>query len=530
VTDHIKTLASLDTPRAGTGTAESKLCLSEDEILSFVKGDVRSSHREKVHAHLDSCVGCQQLVAEAAHALDSEPFSESTLTSWNTVFQAGAEIARRYRIIRLVARGDMGEVYEAFDMALREPVALKTITATHCDSAKAIRLLKAEVQLARRIGHPNVCRIFDLGTHVMEPSGGEIQFLVMQFVEGECLGKKLRQSGALPVPTAILVAKQLLEGLAAAHQAGILHRDFKSDNVMLRTESNGPPTAVILDFGLAKALNEAGNMVTTRQAQSIVGTFGYMAPEQIESEPLSVASDIYAFGVVWFEMLTGRLPFEAGTPAASAVVRLHRAAEQPSRHNPNVPKWIDSVVLRCLERKRSERFSSVQEVLQALDAGSLVSSTRVQAVHRSRRFRSSIIGLCVIASVPAGLGYYFVRPSYHSDAPLAPPANSGVVAKAPAATTHVSAVASVTPSPVEGEQILAKRPKLVAHKSEKSNAAPSAVAPAPQPASATSSALVEASSTYSVKPEASSEVPLAATLSEPDWLPLKKMAQLQKRQ
>ncbi|HMA96901.1 MAG TPA: serine/threonine-protein kinase, partial [Polyangiaceae bacterium] len=288
-------------------------------------------------------------------------------------------------------------------------VALKTVTSTSCDSARAVRRLKAEVQLARRITHPNVCRIYDLGSHAIERSSAELNFLVMEFVEGECLGKRLRQSGALPIELANSIAKQLLLGLRAAHHAGILHRDFKSENVMLRSDAEGI-VPVILDFGLAKTLNETGHFATTQnQNQAMIGTIGYMAPEQIEGEPLSTASDIYAFGVVWFEMLTGRLPFEGSSPAASAIARLHRPAEAPSSVNPKVPKWLDQIVLHCLTRERSLRFNTADQVLETLE---FANSTPSQQPPPSslRKLRHWPVVALLAASVLFGYVLFPARP------------------------------------------------------------------------------------------------------------------------
>ena len=196
--EQLKTLTSpwdSQTQSVGIGP-----CLSEDDILAFVLGDLKDNKLERVHAHMDECAVCQCLVAEAAHAVDSEPLADSDRPSWNTVFQRNSMVSKRYRVLRLIARGGMGEVYEAYDTALQERVALKTVTSTACDSVQALRLLKAEVQLARRISHPNVCRIYDLGSHFMQ-SGAEIQFLVMELVEGECLGKKLRETGGVAFGT-----------------------------------------------------------------------------------------------------------------------------------------------------------------------------------------------------------------------------------------------------------------------------------------------------------------------------------------
>jgi serine/threonine protein kinase len=399
--DQLKTLPSLFQPRAGDFDVGA--CLSDDEILAFVQGELPTDTIESMHVHVDQCDVCQRLLAEATRAIDVDPEPQSGRVCWNTVFQSNALVGKRYRIMRLVARGGMGEVYEAFDTTLRERVALKTVASTACDSVRAVQHLKAEVQLARRITHPNVCRIFDFGTHVMEPVGAEINFLVMELVEGECLGKRLRRTGALPLNLAQAIARQLLLGLNAAHQAGILHRDFKSENVILRTDRNGVVNAVILDFGLAKALNESGNLVTTQDpSQAMVGTFGYMAPEQIEGQPLTRASDIYALGVVWFEMLTGRLPFEGGSPAASAIARLHRDAEPPSSVNPDVPEWLDDIILRCLSRKPKSRYAGAQQVLEALSTATAEPTQEVPSGLASHEHRWSVAALALVLTM---LGY-----------------------------------------------------------------------------------------------------------------------------
>jgi serine/threonine protein kinase len=364
----LKTLPSLLETQAGN--IQVGLCLSDDDILAFAQGELSAHERDSIHTHMDQCRDCQRLLAETTRALDMAPIADTGRICWNTVFQPNSFIGERYRIVRLVARGGMGEVYEAIDETLHVRVALKTVTSIACDSVRAVRHLKGEVQLARRITHPNVCRIFDLGAHRIKPSGDEISFLVMEFVEGECLGKKLRAGGALPLALAQSIARQLLLGLRAAHCAGILHRDFKSENVMIRTDDAGHVNAVILDFGLAKALNENGSATITQgQGNAIIGTVGYIAPEQLEGKPLSRASDIYAFGVVFYEMLTGRLPFESGSPAASAIARLHRNAEPPSNFSSTVPKWLDQIVLRCLNRQRSSRYADAQQVLDALSTG-----------------------------------------------------------------------------------------------------------------------------------------------------------------
>jgi len=408
IAEHLKTLTSPSSDRQTSAATSSEPCLSDDDILSFAQGALTSHALERAHRHIDSCATCQRLVAEAAHALDAETVPENERFSFNCVFQQNMIVGGRYRINRLIGRGGMGEVYEAYDAELQEHLALKTITATACDNPRAVRALKGEVQLARRISHGNVCRIYDFRTHVIETTGVAVHYLIMEFVDGESLGKRLRDKERLTVEEAIEIGRELLLGLRAAHQAGILHRDFKSDNVMLRIEVNGQTRPVILDFGLAKALNEHGHAASAyTQDRGMVGTLGYMAPEQIEGAPLSQATDIYAFGVVLFEMLTGRLPFTGETPAASAVARLHCAPIAPSHLNPDVPEWVDAIVHKCLGRHPEDRYGSAEEVLAAVAIG----PTQPRGVAPSLPPRprwSARVGVALLLTASVALGWRMV--------------------------------------------------------------------------------------------------------------------------
>jgi serine/threonine protein kinase len=344
-------------------------CLSDEDVLAFAIGRWPEARLARAHEHLDQCETCQRLLSEAAHALATAattPRDDSDDLSWNTTFQPGTLVGQRYLIRQFIARGGMGEVYEAFDNELQERVALKTVTSTACDNPNAVRRLKGEVQLARRVGHPNVCRIYDFGTHVMTQTGAQISFLTMEFVDGETLGQRVRLCGALPVEEARKLGRQLLLGLSAAHEAGVLHRDFKSDNVMLRAEAGDESSPLILDFGLARALDQRH---ASHSNPTLVGTFGYIAPEQLEGKPYSTASDVYALGIVWFEMLTGELPFESSSsPAIAALERLQKAAPSPSSKNPLVPPDLDAIVGGCLRRSPKDRFRTPAAVLAALDA------------------------------------------------------------------------------------------------------------------------------------------------------------------
>ena len=201
-------------------------------------------------------------------------------------------LGERYRIIGLLGRGGMGEVYRADDLKLGQPVALKFLPAKLAAEPACIERFYAEVRHARGVSHPNVCRVYDVG----EVDGQH--FLSMEYVDGEDLASLLRRIGRLPQDKAIEIARQLCAGLAAAHDKGVLHRDLKPGNVMI----DGRGRAKITDFGLAVGVDD------DKGGAEVSGTPAYMAPEQLAGKGASVQSDIYALGLVLYELFTGRRP------------------------------------------------------------------------------------------------------------------------------------------------------------------------------------------------------------------------------
>ncbi len=390
-------MADSSKPASGLAAAEPtesirSVCLNDELVLEFAAGRLSQRERERIHKHLDECGLCCELVGAAAQSRDVT-LSEVG-TAFATAFGAGTLIAQRYEVRRFIARGGMGEVYEAYDRQLQERVAVKTLPSTACDSEVAIRDFKNEVQLARRVTHPNVCRIYDLGTHTLS-NGTLLYFLTMEFVPGQTLGRLIRERGPLPLATAEQFGKALLNGLSAAHAAGILHRDFKSDNIILRAAPDGESTPVILDFGLARSLDERSRRNSER---GLVGTFQYMAPEQLQAGPLTTATDVYAFGVVWFEMLTGQLPF-SGPPQLSALERLHKNPPPPSRLNPALPEHLDAIVSRCLSRSPADRFQTAEDVLAAL---SRAAPQRPVARGRSMRTLRALLAVALLGILSGG--------------------------------------------------------------------------------------------------------------------------------
>jgi len=274
---------------------------------------------------------------------------------------AGEVLAERYRVVRFIAKGGMGEVYEAEDLDLHENVAIKTLLPAISSNPSSIQQFKHEIQLARKVTHSNVCRIFDL-VYAARPSGA-ITFLTMELLDGITLSQFIEKIAIVPLDEAIQLARQMAQGLDAAHRAGIIHQDFKSGNVMLIDADNrAHRRTVITDFGLAYNARASG-----QNAGQHGGTPSYMAPEQIQGQSLTVATDIYAFGVVLYELVTGRLPYSAPSKEELLIKKLQQPPVLPSRYVPELPARVERAILRCLERAPEKRFKSVMDVIAELD-------------------------------------------------------------------------------------------------------------------------------------------------------------------
>ena len=316
-------------------------------------------------------------------------------------FSAGQTVASRFKVIQFLARGGMGEVYEAEDLEFRQPVALKTIRPEVVSTPHALERFKREVQLAKKVTHANVCRIFDLFRHAAS-ADTTILLVSMELLRGETLAEYLRRVGRLSIAEAVSIALQMANGLGAAHEMGILHRDFKPGNVVL-VEGKKGIRAVITDFGLALQPDDDAKSSGVITTTVHFGTPAYMSPEQVEGRRLTPASDVYSLGLVLYEMVTGARPFEDSTPLSSAVRRLQQTPAPPRTLVPDLDRKWDTMILRCLERTPDSRFATADNVANAIK-----SDTPLLIPKKRGKVFLAVSG-CVIALILIALAWTYYR-------------------------------------------------------------------------------------------------------------------------
>jgi serine/threonine protein kinase len=275
-----------------------------------------------------------------------------TLIMPPTELERGTTFADRYEVIEELGKGGMGKVYKVFDKKIKEVVALKLIRSEISTDEKTIERFNNELRLARKISHRHVCRMYDLGEE------GTSRFITMEYVPGEDLKRFIKRSEQLTVGKAVSIAKQICEGLAEAHHLGVIHRDLKPQNIMIDAEGN----TRIMDFGIARFLEGEG--VTTQGV--LIGTPDYMSPEQTEMEGVDQRSDIYALGVILFEMVTGRVPFEGKSPISIAMKHKSEPPPDPRNLNVQVIEGLSQVILKCLQKEKRDRYQSAEELLADL--------------------------------------------------------------------------------------------------------------------------------------------------------------------
>jgi serine/threonine protein kinase len=268
--------------------------------------------------------------------------------------EAGRVFGERYRILSLLGAGGMGQVFRVEDATSGQALALKVLRPIDAEDTDRVRRFQREIQILTRIRHPAVLHILDWG----DSAAG--LYFVTELVDGEDLKVAIRRRGAWPAPEAAALGATLAEALAAAHAQGVVHRDVKPNNVMIARDGS----VRLLDFGLARGAGM--DLTTLTRTGTILGTPGYMSPEQFDAHGVDERSDLYSLGVVLFEVLTGRLPFTGQTPIAVALAHKTETPPLPRALRPAIPAWLERVVLRCLEKDPARRFASASELASEL--------------------------------------------------------------------------------------------------------------------------------------------------------------------
>ncbi|UCG68222.1 MAG: protein kinase [Thermoplasmata archaeon] len=275
-----------------------------------------------------------------------------TLETPTEELTTGSTFAGRYQIIEELGKGGMGKVYKVIDTKIKEKVALKLLKPEIASDKKTIERFSNELKFARKIRHENVCQMYDLN----EEEG--IHYITMEYVAGEDLKGMIGMMGQLSAGKAISIAKQVCEGLAEAHKLGVIHRDLKPQNIMIDRGGN----ARFMDFGIARSLKTKG----ITRIGVMIGTPEYMSPEQVEGKEADQCSDIYSLGIILYEMLTGKVPFEGDTALSIAVKHRTEKPVDPREHNPQISEDLSLSILKCMEKDKEKRYQRAEELLSEL--------------------------------------------------------------------------------------------------------------------------------------------------------------------
>lgn len=270
-----------------------------------------------------------------------------------TFMSVASALEGRYQILNELGRGGMGIVFHAQDKKLNEPVAIKILSPLLSNDPEAVERLQREVSAARRISHPNVIRIYDIA----EAQG--LQYVSMEYFQGTNLRDYLRKNGIPSIMQAYQLATQICDGLAAAHREGVIHRDLKSQNILI----NPVNQLKIIDFGLAHTSHLQGMTATGL----IMGTPEYMAPEQVAGKRVDERADIYALGIILYEIFSGRVPFSGDSAISVGFRQMKEEPEPPRKINAQIPQTVETIIMKALRKEPSERYASVAELRADLE-------------------------------------------------------------------------------------------------------------------------------------------------------------------
>ncbi len=356
----------------------------------------------------DDAVFCKQCGSRLGLSEEFQEMPTLTFSGYPGKVIPGSTFAGRYRVIEDLGEGGMGEVYKVFDTEIQEKVALKLIRPEIAADKKTIIRFQNELKLARKISHKNICRMYHLGREK------DTYYLTMEYVEGESLRSMIRMTKRLSLATSLHVTIQVCEGLAAAHRVGVVHRDLKPQNILVDKNGN----VRIMDFGIARVVRtkkETGTGV-------VLGTPEYMSPEQAEGKEVDGRSDIYSLGIILFEMVTGRPPFESDSLIQILQRQSAEAPPAPRTLNPEIPEVLNGIILRCLEKKSENRYQTADDLRRDLAAVQTGTERREDSTARRKTAPSREItvtfeprrlilpAVLIIAAIAAGfLSWKFIR-------------------------------------------------------------------------------------------------------------------------
>lgn len=346
---------------------------------------------------------CSNCGAQLVPVSPVEDAPTKTLHSPMKRLKRGRVFGERYEVIEELGEGGMGIVYKVFDRKIDDNVALKVLAPEIAGDEKTIERFRNELKLARKVSHRNVCRMYDLSEEEKTP------FITMEFVPGENLKSLIKRIGQLSKTKTLSIAKQVCEGLTEAHRLGVVHRDLKPQNIMVDSEGN----ARIMDFGIARSIRTK----SITETGMIIGTPEYMSPEQVEGVGVDHQSDLYSLGVILFEMLTGRVPFQGETPLS--VILKHKTDQPPDprKFDEHIPVALSRMILKCLEKDKNKRYPTAEALLDDLvKIEKDLTTTKTVPIGRKKektaRFKDrktalvAVMAFMVIAMVITGLFFY----------------------------------------------------------------------------------------------------------------------------
>lgn len=389
--------------------------LDEDTVILLAQGALLGRDLEHAEAHLSQCHACRGLLAEsmqdaeqalvdpeATHGL---PLAESP--AGFDVPPVGAVLVEKYRVESVVGSGGMGVVLAATHLVLGSRVAIKVLR--HAGPSEVARFLR-EARIAAQIENRHIARVFDIG---QLPTGAP--FLVMEFLEGRDLAHVL-EAGPLPPALAVDYVLQACEAIAQVHAIGVVHRDLKPANLFL-AEDQGQALVKVLDFGIFKSIGGALGLASTQLTgqHALLGSPVYMSPEQLRGDAVDARSDVWALGVILYELTTAQLPFGASSLAALAIAVAGEQPPKPSRFCRELPRELEQLILRCLHKKPEERFA---------DAGALRAALLALPQRRARPSRALTLGVALVALAGAVSWLLLQEPEHRPSARAIPPARA----------------------------------------------------------------------------------------------------------